>query len=380
TGLGTICNGASANYLPVFTSSSEICASVVYQNGVSIGINTTTPATALHVAGTTGIVFPGGSNAQRPTGVPAGTMRWNTTYSSMEVFDGTKWLNINTPPIGSTFIQWINAAEPALIYPNTTWVRTDLQSGEFLRATGGDANVPSGGVPSGVVQQDAFENHSHTVTGTVSDPGTTTGTESNGHTHNWGGWWSNDDSREWINGNGDGVNGNTISDNSFWWGGTSGTTAAYTNIATSNAGAHTPTGTVSSANPFSSSVYIPYDDNLASDAGSLSSGGTATQCGSGWNGDHTFGNFMGRLNDGCMNHNHTVTINPVADHNHLSPMYAHRHWLKQRATGDESQTHTHTVPAHALTNTLAVGTASGGTTAVETRPVNQAAVFWRRTN
>ncbi|HLP50131.1 MAG TPA: hypothetical protein VK154_04565, partial [Chitinophagales bacterium] len=379
TGGGSVCNGASANYIPVFTSGTEICNSVMYQNGVYIGVNTTNPVAALHVGGNTGIVFPSGSTALRPTGVPAGTMRWNTSYSSMEVFDGTKWLNINTPPIGSTFIQWINAAEPSLIYPNTTWVRTDLQSGEFLRATGGDANVASGGVPTGVIQQDAFENHTHSITGSVNDPGTTTGTESNGHTHNWGGWWSNDDSRDAANGNGDG-NGNTLSDFGFWWGGPNGTTSTYTNIGTSQAGTHSHTGTTSSSNPFSSSVYIPYDDNLASDAGDLNADGVATQCGSGWNGDHTFGNFMGRLNDGCMDHNHTLTTSTAPDHTHQIPMYAHRHYIKQRATGDESQTHTHTVPAHALTHSLVVGAVSGGTTAVETRPVNQAAVFWRRTN
>lgn len=45
----------------------------------------------LQVVGTGGIVFPAGTTAQQPTGVPAGTQRWNTTISKMEVFNGTIW-------------------------------------------------------------------------------------------------------------------------------------------------------------------------------------------------------------------------------------------------------------------------------------------------
>jgi hypothetical protein len=258
-------------------------------------------------------------------------------------------------------------------------VRTDLQAGEFLRATGGDANVAAGGTPTGTVQQDAFEDHTHNYSGTVTEPGTNTDVESNGHTHNWGGWWSNDDSRDYNNGNGDGT-GNTISDAFFWWGGAAGTTTNYTNIGTGVAGSHTHTGTTDGASPYSANIYIPYDDNLSSDAASLTANQTATQCGTGWNGSYTVGNFMGRLGDGCMNHNHTFTTGAGGDHTHNMPMYAHRHFIKERATGDESQQHTHYIPPHPLANTISIDGASSGNVASETRPVNQAAVFWRRTN
>jgi hypothetical protein len=379
TGPGSICGNAGSNYIPVYTSASSLCNSVIYQSGSSIGINTTSPVTSLVVSGTDGIVFPSGNTGQRPTGVPAGTMRWNTTYSSMEVFDGSKWLNINTPPIGSTFIQWYQADNPNNIYPNTVWTRADLQAGEFLRATGGGANVSAGASLNGVTQFDGFEDHSHALSGSVSDPGTTTGTESNGHTHNWGGWWSNDDSRDYNNDNGDG-NGNTISDNFFWWGGSQGTTTNYTNIMSASDGSHSHTGTTNGANPYAANIWIPYDDNLSSDAKNLSMGDFPTTCGSAWGGLHTVGNFMGQMGDGCMNHNHTFTTSAEGVHAHLLPMYAHRHWLKQRATSDISANHTHSVPAHALSSSLSVGSASGGNVASETRPVNQAAAFWRRVN
>ncbi|MBP6733013.1 MAG: hypothetical protein KA149_13190, partial [Chitinophagales bacterium] len=124
----------------------------------------------------------------------------------------------------------------------------------------------------------------------------------------------------------------------------------------------------------------PYDDNTTSDASALAGNQTPTLCGAGWNGYHTYGNFLGRLDDGCMNHNHAFTTSAAGVHDHLMPMYAHRHWLKQRATGDESQTHTHTVPSRNLNFNLSVDGAQGASITPETRPVNQAAIFWRRTN
>jgi hypothetical protein len=300
----------------------------------------------------------------------------------MEFYDGAAWYNINTPPIGSTYIQWVNAANPNTIYPNTTWVRTDLQAGEFLRATGGNANVSNAGTPTGTVQTSSFENHTHTISGTVSDPGgTTTSVESNPHTHNWGGWWSTDDSRDYSSGtgNGDGSS-NTTSDGDFNWGGIGGTTTTYTTRTGTAAGSHSHTGTTGNALAVSGGLYIPYDDNLSNCAEDLgSASGTPTQCGSGWNGYHTFGNFMGQIGDNCIGHTHNVTTNTVTDHTHNYNLYAHRHFIKQRATGNESAQHTHTVPAHSLNSTLSIGNSSSSSAGTETRPVNQAAVFWRRT-
>ena len=358
TGPGTICPTASGTYLAVFTSPTDLCNSVLYQNNNRIGLNNTSPNVALDAStANDGLAFPSGSSAQRPATVTAGTMRWNNTLSSMEVYDGTKWLNINTPPIGSTYTQWFTAADPNAIYPNTTWVRTDINNGQFLRAEGGAANVASGGALSGVTQNFAMQDHTHNVTGTALGAGVLTTALDGAHLHNWGGNWSNDDAREFTNDNGDG-NGNTLSDGSFWWGG---------GPATGNPDTRFASISTSGSNPFAGNIWIPYDDNLISNAQNVGTGDNPSQCGSGWDGRETYGNFMGRLNDNCMNHSHTIG------------MYAHRHWIKTRTTTSNGA-HTHTVPNHTHTLNLTGGNMNAGTIATETRPTNVAAIFWRRTN
>ncbi len=296
TGPGTICPTASGTYLAVFTSPTDLCNSVLYQNNNRIGLNNTTPNVAIDAStANDGIAFPAGTTAQRPTTSTAGTMRWNNTLSSMEVFDGTKWLNINTPPIGSTYTQWFNAADPNTIYPNTTWVRTDINNGQFLRAEGGAANVASGGALTGTTQADALRDHTHTATATAAGAGA---------------------------------------------------------LNTNSAGAHTHTGTTSGANPVAGNIWIPYDDNLSSDAQNVTAGDNPSQCGTGWDGRETFGNFMGRLNDNCMNHSHSFTTS-------------------------SDGAHTHTIADHTHNVSVTVNAGGGGT---ETRPTNVAAIFWRRTN
>jgi hypothetical protein len=305
-------------------------------------------------------------------------MRWNTDLSAMEVFNGFVWLNINTPPIGSTYIQWINAANPNTIYPNTVWVFTDVANGSFIRARGGGANVSAAGALTGTVQSNAFQDHTHSASGTAVGAGVLNTSAAGTHAHNWGGWWSNDDSRIYDagSGNGDGT-GNTISDGSFWWGGTNGTAPSYTSRTSSTAGSHSHGGNTSGANANSNSIWIPYDDNLSSNALGLGAGNSASTCGSGWNSNHTVGNFLGRLSDACMGHSHSITAD--GNHSHTDDFYAHRHFLKQRPTSTAAD-HAHTVPDHNHTVNVTVNGAATGTTAGETRPDNVAVIFWRRIN
>jgi len=345
----------------------------------NIGVGTTSPSISFQINDTDAIGVPAGTTAQRPTApVPTGAMRWNTTLGAMEVYTGTAWININTPPIGATYVQWFNAADPNTIYPGTVWVSSDVTNGSFLRARGGGANVPEGGALSGAVQGDAFQDHGHASSGSTTGAGPLSTSPAGAHDHNWGGWWSNDDSQSFssASGNGDG-NGNTLSDNYFWWGGGAGTTTAYTNIGTSVNGQHSHGGFTGGANPTNSNIYIPYDDNLGSNVENITSGDNPSQCGTGWDGRETFGNFMGRLNDGCMNHNHTISAD--GNHDHVVGMYAHRHYLKQRATS-ASANHTHSIPDHTHGLSVTVNGANSGTTATETRPDNVAVIFWRRTN
>lgn len=348
-------------------------------NTNNIGIGTTTANLSLQVATTDALGVPSGTTGQRPTGaVPAGAMRWNTDLGTMEVFNGFAWLNINTPPIGSTYIQWAQAADPNTIYPGTVWVFIDVSNGSFIRARGGGSNVSTAGALTGAVQSDAFQDHQHAVSGSTAGSGTLTTSAGGIHTHNWGGNWSNDDSRQYdaASGNGDGQ-GNTISDGTFWWGGVNGTSSSFTSRGSSTNGNHNHGGTTAGANPYSGNKWFPYDDNLGANAQNISSGNNGSTCGNNWNGDETFGNFLGRLNDNCINHNHNISTD--GNHQHNVDFYAHRHWIKQRATSNAPD-HSHTVPDHTHPLNVTVNGASTGSYAGETRPDNVAVIFWRRIN
>jgi hypothetical protein len=381
TGLGTICPAAASGYVPLFTSASSICNSILYQTGNFVGLATTTPVISFQVNATDALGLPAGTTAQEPSGAPTGSIRYNTTTSATEVYTGTCWQNVNTPPIGATYIQWFNAADPNSIYPCTVWVSSDIANGDFIRARGGGANVAAGGALTGIEEADALQDHTHPFSTSITVGPFTTSTDG-AHTHNWGGWWSNDDSRDYTttNGNADG-NGNTISDAYFWWGGNPATTgnanSAYFTLTSANAGSHNHGGSATTVNS-STGMWIPYDDNLSSDA--QNSGFTtssATTCGNGWNGYMTAGNFMGQLSSSCLAHTHSISYD--GDHNHIVDMYAHRHFLKQRATSSDGA-HSHTIASQTQTISGTSGNVSGARVSTENRPDNVAVIFWRRTN
>ena len=376
-----VCNTASNGYIGMFTSPTTICNSALFQNGNNVGLNTATPTISFQDNNTDAIGLPAGTTAQEPAGAPTGAIRFNTTSSVVEVYNGTCWQNINTPPIGATYIQWFNASDPNALYPCTQWVATDLANGEFIRATGGAANVATGSPLTGVLQPQELLDHTHSATVVIDSAGILV-TDSEGlHSHDWGGWWSTDDSRLYdvASGNGDG-NGNTISDGAFWWGGdpvaTGNPNSAFYVGSTSTDGTHNHggiTGTIAVAN----GMWIPYDDNLSSDAGNSGFGSSnATTCGSGWNGQYTVGNFMGQLSDACLAHTHV--INTDGAHSHTVDFYAHRHFIKERPTSLNGL-HVHNVPNHTHTGTVTVGNVSGGSAGAENRPANVAVIFWRRT-
>ncbi len=296
TGPGTICATAASGYVSVFTSPTDLCNSVIFQTGSNVGVNTTSPSVSFQDNATDALGLPAGTTAQQPGGAPAGAIRYNTTSGSVEVYTGTCWQNVNTPPVGATYIQWFNAADPNTIYPCTQWVASDMANGEFIRAAGGASNVSAGGPLTGTLQAQLLLDHTHTVTGTASTEGPFTTSSDGSHNHSGS------------------------------------------------------TGQVNSA----SGVWIPYDDNLSSDAGGSGFGNSdATTCGSGWNGEYTVGNFMGQLSDNCMRHTHSIPTDGL---------------------------HSHTVPAHTHTLTLVGGNVNSGNAGAENRPANVAVIFWRRTN
>jgi hypothetical protein len=196
-------------------------------------------------------------------------MRFNTTTGVVEVYNGTCWQNVNTPPIGSTYVQWFNAADPYALYPCTQWVATDITNGEFIRARGGLSNVGASASLTGTAQQFATEAHQHTAS--VSINNATGLVTSVAGTHNHGG-----------------------------------STGGYNNISST------------CGNP----KYVPYDDNITdSNLGSSASAtGDSPSAACPWNGRSTVGAFLGRL-DNELNHNHVISgdgnhQHSIPDHNH----------------------------------------------------------------
>jgi hypothetical protein len=296
TGPGTICGTAASGYVTMFTSPTDICNSVLFQSGSNVGLGTTTPSVSFQVNSTSAIGLPAGTTAQQPAGAPTGAIRYNNTLGTVEVYTGTCWQSVNTPPIGATYVQWFNASDPNSIYPCTQWVSSDIANGEFIRARGGASNVAAGGALNGTLQIGTVQDHAHSFSGAI---------------------------------NGSGV------------------------LATSSDGTHSHGGGTSGAVANSGNIWIPYDDNLASDAGSGFGNSNGSTCGSAWNGAPTVGNFFGRLGDACMGHIHNITADGL---------------------------HSHTIADHTHTNTFSVGNMSTGSAGTETRPDNVAVVFWRRVN
>ena len=61
-----------------------------------VGIGTATPAATLDVTGTDGIIIPVGTTAQRPGSAEVGTIRFNSTTTRFEGYNGSAWVNIDT--------------------------------------------------------------------------------------------------------------------------------------------------------------------------------------------------------------------------------------------------------------------------------------------
>ena len=79
---------------------------LVSGTSTGVGINSTSPETTVDISTETGAVaLPQGTTAQRPSG-SAPYIRYNTTNSALEFYDGTSWVEIITDyfPTGSTIL------------------------------------------------------------------------------------------------------------------------------------------------------------------------------------------------------------------------------------------------------------------------------------
>lgn len=85
---------------------SGISTVVTLNSTTSIGINTSSPKSALDLSqATNAVALPQGTTAQRPTG-NSPYLRWNTTNSALEFYNGTDWVEIISDyfPSGSTIL------------------------------------------------------------------------------------------------------------------------------------------------------------------------------------------------------------------------------------------------------------------------------------
>ena len=59
-----------------------------------IGLSTSSPSVTLDIQGTDAVQLTSGTTAERPTAT-AGMIRFNTTTSKFEGYDGTSWIDLN---------------------------------------------------------------------------------------------------------------------------------------------------------------------------------------------------------------------------------------------------------------------------------------------
>ena len=79
---------------------------LVSGTSTGVGINSTSPKTTVDISTETcAVALPQGTTAQRPSG-SAPYIRYNTTNSALEFYDGTSWVEIITDyfPTGSTIL------------------------------------------------------------------------------------------------------------------------------------------------------------------------------------------------------------------------------------------------------------------------------------
>jgi len=102
-GTGVTIAAPSSNTYTVSTNGSE---RLRIDSSGDVGIGTVAPRSALDLAEKTdAIALPQGTTAQRPTGDNP-YLRWNTTNSALEFYNGTDWVEIISDyfPSGSTIL------------------------------------------------------------------------------------------------------------------------------------------------------------------------------------------------------------------------------------------------------------------------------------
>jgi hypothetical protein len=92
----------------------------------NVGVGTTEPRASLDINSTGAMIVPVGTTAQQPTGI-AGMIRFNTTLSKLQVYDGTNWFTIGA----------VNASGGTVTYADGYTIHTFTSSDNFTVYSGG---------------------------------------------------------------------------------------------------------------------------------------------------------------------------------------------------------------------------------------------------
>jgi len=96
---------SSNNFLYIENDTVGGAPAFTIDNSGKIGIKDATPSVSLDLASTSdSVALPVGTTAQRPSTAYGGYIRWNSTNTALEVYNGTNWVEIISDyfPSGST--------------------------------------------------------------------------------------------------------------------------------------------------------------------------------------------------------------------------------------------------------------------------------------
>ena len=125
----------------------------------NVGLGTTEPRASLDINSNGAMIVPVGTTAQQPAGI-AGMIRFNTTLSKLQVYDGTNWLTIGAA----------SAVGGAVTYADGYTIHTFTSSGDFTMYSAGNVEylIVAGGGGGGLGSGGAGGGAGGMLTGTMS--------------------------------------------------------------------------------------------------------------------------------------------------------------------------------------------------------------------
>lgn len=125
-------------------------------SGVTLG-GATAPDRALRLSGTDALKLPVGTTGQRPGTPTVGDLRWNSSLSQLEFYDGSNWGALFSEQLGGTFAAGVEVSHASnnLGEKTTGTVTLSFADGPIQRYTNGGAHTlaaPSSGEGSILVE------------------------------------------------------------------------------------------------------------------------------------------------------------------------------------------------------------------------------------